>query len=212
MNRMTFALIAVLVSFVIITLAMVQYASAEKFVEIMPGAGTSDECAKTNECVVPFEATIHLGEKVTWFATDNPQPFYQLRGGLPGEPWDGDLFTWFIKPGNPKSHMYTEISFDPEGMSFPYHDSTHPWIQGEVVVLPPLPAEAQVAPFQTATVLTSNSTIVVSLAKWDQLIEDNHEVTRELMKFKMENLELRDKVFFLEQEIASLLNELSFFR
>ena len=83
-------------------------------------------CEATNECFIPYEITIDVGEQVTW-SNDDTAAHTVTAGSAadgPSQAFDSSLFM--------AGTTFT-FQFDEEG-DFPYFCMVHPWMEGIVVV------------------------------------------------------------------------------
>ncbi|MEX0656070.1 MAG: plastocyanin/azurin family copper-binding protein [Nitrosopumilaceae archaeon] len=94
-----------------------------------PGSGSTDACAATNECFIPYEVTIDVGGEVTW-TNDDTLPHTVTSGDLSVDPDNlGTVFdSSLLMAGNVFSHQ-----FDVPG-TYPYFCMVHPWMVGQVIV------------------------------------------------------------------------------
>jgi len=86
----------------------------------------SPECADTNLCYDTFAAQIDVGEEVTWRNMD--MLTHTVTSGTPGDGPDG-----LFDSGLFSTYLYFSYTFEEAG-TYDYYCTTHPWMQGKVVV------------------------------------------------------------------------------
>ena len=95
--------------------------------EVSVPAGTSvPGCEDTNECWIPNEISIGVGETVTWSNDDTAA--HTVTGGSPEDGPSGDFDSSLFMAGTTFEH-----TFDSAG-TFDYFCMVHPWMQGVVIV------------------------------------------------------------------------------
>lgn len=122
-----FVFLAVIAGIITATPAFADHMTAE--VSNPPGSGSTDACAATNECFIPYEVTIDVGGEVTW-TNDDTLPHTVTNGDLSVDPDNvGTVFdSSLLMAGNTFSHK-----FDAAG-EYPYFCMVHPWMKGIVIV------------------------------------------------------------------------------
>ncbi|MGI0002774.1 MAG: PEFG-CTERM sorting domain-containing protein [Nitrosopumilaceae archaeon] len=122
-----FVFLAVVAGITTATPAFADHATAE--VSNPPGSGSTDACAATNECFIPYEVTIDVGGEVTW-TNDDTLPHTVTNGDLSVDPDNvGTIFdSGLLMAGKTSSHK-----FDAAG-EYPYFCMVHPWMKGIVIV------------------------------------------------------------------------------
>jgi len=97
----------------------------------IPGGTSVKGCETTNECYIPYEVTIDVGDEIIW--TNDDMAFHTVTSG---NPTDGanDLFdSGMFKTDEQFSHKFEKSG------NFDYYCTLHPWMEGIVVV--EVPAE-----------------------------------------------------------------------
>ena len=90
-------------------------------------AGTSvPGCEETNQCYIPAEVTISVGETVTWSNDDTAA--HTVTSGLATEGPDGNFDSSLFMAGTTYEH-----TFDAPG-EYDYFCMVHPWMTGKVTV------------------------------------------------------------------------------
>lgn len=120
MNYWILALIPLVLSFGIVP------AFAENISVTIPEGTSVSGCETSNECYIPYEITIDVGDKITWLNED--MAFHTVTSG---NSVDGahDLFdSGMFKLGEEYSR-----EFDESG-NFSYFCTLHPWMEGVVIV------------------------------------------------------------------------------
>ena len=96
-------------------------------ININEGTGTP-ECADSYSCYDTFAVQVDVGEEVTW---KNMDTFYHtVTSGTPG------LFNinfGLFDSGLIDTYLYFSYTFEEAG-TYDYYCTTHPWMQGKVVV------------------------------------------------------------------------------
>ena len=83
-------------------------------------------CEETNECYIPYEVTIDVGETVTW--TNDDTAAHTVTSGSAADGPDGVFDSSLFMAGATFSHTFEE-----EG-TFDYFCMVHPWMEGVVMV------------------------------------------------------------------------------
>ncbi|MDH3277060.1 MAG: PEFG-CTERM sorting domain-containing protein [Nitrosopumilus sp.] len=83
-------------------------------------------CETTNECYIPFEVTVNVGDTVTWSNDDTAA--HTVTAGSATDGPSGAFDSSLFMAATTFSHTFEE-----EG-EFPYFCMVHPWMQGMVIV------------------------------------------------------------------------------
>ncbi|NIM26145.1 MAG: PEFG-CTERM sorting domain-containing protein, partial [Nitrososphaeria archaeon] len=83
-------------------------------------------CEATNECYIPYEITINVGEEVTWSNDDSAA--HTVTAGSAAEGPSGAFDSSLFMAGTTFSHTFEEAGI------FPYFCMVHPWMEGIVYV------------------------------------------------------------------------------
>ena len=94
-------------------------------VSLPEGSGVPG-CEETNECYIPADISISVGDTVTWSNDDTAA--HTVTSGLPAEGPDGNFDSSLFMAGT--TYEYT---FDTAG-EYPYFCMVHPWMVGSVTV------------------------------------------------------------------------------
>ena len=101
--------------------------SGSQTYEVSMPAGTSVlGCEKTDECYIPSEITVNLGDTVTWL-NDDTAAHTVTSGTIDGGP-DGRFDSSLMMPD--QSYSFT---FEAAG-DYDYYCIVHPWMVGKVIV------------------------------------------------------------------------------
>ncbi len=100
-------------------------AYAETMISAPPGSAVPG-CEETNECYIPYEVTIDVGETVTW--TNDDTAAHTVTSGSAVDGPDGLFDSSLFMAGATFSHTFEE-----EGI-FDYFCMVHPWMEGVVMV------------------------------------------------------------------------------
>ena len=87
----------------------------------------SPECGQTNECYLPYSASIKEHSSVTW--TNDDMAVHTATSGIPSDGPNGIFDSGLISPGKTFTNQ-----FDEEG-TFDYYCIAHPWMTGRVIVV-----------------------------------------------------------------------------
>ena len=104
---------------------MIPSASAETMVSVPEGTAVPG-CEETNECYIPYEVTVNVGETVTW--TNDDSAAHTVTAGNAAEGLSGAFDSGLFMAGATFSHTFEE-----EG-TFDYFCMVHPWMVGVVMV------------------------------------------------------------------------------
>ena len=90
-------------------------------------AGTAvPGCEATNECYIPYEVSISVGDTVTWSNDDTAA--HTVTSGTPADGPDGTFDSSLFMAGNEYS-----VTFDTAG-EYDYFCMVHPWMTGKIQV------------------------------------------------------------------------------
>jgi len=121
-KTMTFSILTIAVASLMLTIPS---ASAETMVSLPEGSSVPG-CEETDECYIPYEVNVAVGEAVTW-SNDDTAAHTVTSGSMSDGPsgvFDSSLFM----AGTTFSHTFEE-----EG-TYPYFCVVHPWMLGVVMV------------------------------------------------------------------------------
>ena len=122
-NKTLFPVIAV---FAIAMTLAIQPAFAENVSVSIPEGSSTPGCETTNECFIPDEVSVNVGDEVTW--TNDDTAAHTVTAGSAADGPSGVFDSSLFMAGTTFSH-----TFDAEG-DFPYFCMVHPWMQGVVKV------------------------------------------------------------------------------
>ena len=108
--------------------AFADHATAE--VQMGIGSGVSG-CQETNECYIPYEATVDVGGEVTWINDDSVAHTVtagELTDENTGVDYPNGFDSGLFVPGTTYSHKFTEAG------TYPYFCLVHPWMTGFIHV------------------------------------------------------------------------------
>jgi len=98
-------------------------------VEVMNAPGSSvPGCEETNECFIPYEVTIAIGDTVMWVNDDTAA--HTFTSGTPG---DAESVGAIFDSGLVLVDASFSNTFDAAG-EYPYFCMVHPWMEGLVIV------------------------------------------------------------------------------
>jgi len=129
--RKHYFLILLLVPILIITVPSAF--AAEVIVENALGASVP-ECEETNECFIPYQVSINVGDTVIW--VNNDIAAHTTTSGSPVDGPDGNFDSNLVMAGSSFSFTFNEAG------TYEYFCLVHPWMEGIVIVgetAPPLP-------------------------------------------------------------------------
>ena len=92
----------------------------------LPAGSGAPGCDETNECYIPFNAAISVGDEVTWSNDDTAA--HTVTSGTPADGPDGTFDSSLFMAGTTFS-----VTFDEAG-DYPYFCMVHPWMTGNVSV------------------------------------------------------------------------------
>ena len=116
--------LAVLAVGVLSTIAPSAFA-AEVIVENAPGASVPG-CEETNECFLPYEVRINVGDTVTWVNDDTAA--HTATGGSASDGPSGVFDSSLVLAGTSFSFTFNEAG------TYEYFCMVHPWMAGFVIV------------------------------------------------------------------------------
>ena len=122
-SKPVFSLMAVFT--IAMTLGM-SNAYAEVATVSVPQGTSVPGCEATNECYIPYEITVNVGEEVTWSNDDTAA--HTVTAGSAADGPSGAFDSSLFMAGTTFSHTFEE-----EG-TFPYFCMVHPWMEGIVNV------------------------------------------------------------------------------
>ena len=135
----------------------------------VPQGTATPGCETTNECFIPYEVTVNVGDEVTWSNDDSAA--HTVTGGSATDGPSGVFDSSLFMAATTFSH-----TFEAEG-EFPYFCMVHPWMMGIVTVQAagavPMLADTMeldqiMAEFQTSDSVENNSmTIDLTLTDLD---------------------------------------------
>jgi len=100
---------------------------SQQTTEIVVARGSSvPGCEETNECFIPFEARVNVGDTVTWFNHDTAA--HTVTSGSAADGPNGIFDSSLFMAGTEFSH-----TFDAAG-EYEYFCMVHPWMAGVVLV------------------------------------------------------------------------------
>ena len=83
-------------------------------------------CEETNECFIPYQVRINVGDTVTWVNDDTAA--HTAIGGTPVDGPSGVFDSSLVMAGSSFSFTFNEAG------TYHYFCMVHPWMQGEVIV------------------------------------------------------------------------------
>ena len=98
----------------------------EEFNVSIPLGTGSLGCEETNECYIPADLTVNVGDIVTW-SNDDVLGQHTVTSGAPGA-HDGVFESGLLFPGETFSYTFNVVG------QFDYHCHFHPWMTGVVNV------------------------------------------------------------------------------
>jgi len=112
--------------FAVVMVMSIPYATAEMASVSIPQGTSVPGCEKENNCFVPYEVTINVGEQVTWSNGDTAAHTVTSGSAVDGPSgvFDSSLFM----AGTTFSHTFEEAG------TFTYFCMVHPWMGGIVNV------------------------------------------------------------------------------
>ncbi len=122
-SKVAFPLLAVFA--IAMTMGM-PHAFADVATVSVPQGTSVPGCEATNECYIPYEITINVGEEVTWSNDDSAA--HTVTAGSAAEGPSGAFDSSLFMAGTTFSHTFEEAG------TFPYFCMVHPWMEGIVYV------------------------------------------------------------------------------
>lgn len=122
-NKTVFPLMAIFV--IAMTIGM-QPAFAETVTVSTPAGTSVPGCEETNDCYIPYEITVNVGDEVVWSNDDSAA--HTVTSGSAADGPSGVFDSSLFMAGTTFSHTFEE-----EG-TFPYFCMVHPWMEGIVKV------------------------------------------------------------------------------
>jgi predicted secreted protein with PEFG-CTERM motif len=122
-SKPVFSLLAV---FTIAMTLGISNAFAEVATVSTPQGTSVPGCEATNECYIPYEITINVGEEITWSNDDSAA--HTVTGGSASDGPSGVFDSSLFMAGTTFSHTFEEAG------TFPYFCMVHPWMEGIVNV------------------------------------------------------------------------------
>ncbi|MFB5617118.1 MAG: PEFG-CTERM sorting domain-containing protein [Nitrosopumilus sp.] len=122
-SKPVFSLLAV---FTIAMTLGISNAFAEVATVSTPQGTSVPGCEATNECYIPYEITINVGEEVTWSNDDSAA--HTVTAGSASDGPSGVFDSSLFMAGTTFSHTFEEAG------TFPYFCMVHPWMEGIVNV------------------------------------------------------------------------------
>ncbi|MFB5634200.1 MAG: PEFG-CTERM sorting domain-containing protein [Candidatus Nitrosomaritimum aestuariumsis] len=122
-SKPVFSLLAV---FTIAMTLGISNAFAEVATVSTPQGTSVPGCEATNECYIPYEITINVGEEITWSNDDSAA--HTVTAGSASDGPSGVFDSSLFMAGTTFSHTFEEAG------TFPYFCMVHPWMEGIVNV------------------------------------------------------------------------------
>ena len=94
-------------------------------ISVPEGSGVPG-CDERNQCYIPADVTINVGETVTWSNDDTAA--HTVTSGMPADGPDGNFDSSLFMAGDTFSHTFEEAG------EFDYYCMVHPWMTGSVTV------------------------------------------------------------------------------
>ena len=94
-------------------------------ISVPDGSGVPG-CDETDECYIPFSASVSVGDEVTWSNDDSAA--HTVTSGTPADGHDGKFDSSLFTAGTTYS-----VTFDEAG-EYPYYCMVHPWMLGNISV------------------------------------------------------------------------------
>ena len=106
---------------------MAEPVSGPQTVSVQIPTGTAvPGCEETNECYLPYQVTINVGDTVNWINEDTAA--HTVTGGSPADGPSGIFDSSLVLGGAQYSHTFEDAG------SFDYFCMVHPWMVGNVMV------------------------------------------------------------------------------
>ena len=94
-------------------------------VSVAPGSSVPG-CEATNECYLPYEISVSVGDTVTWSNDDSAA--HTVTSGIASEGPDGNFDSSLFMAATTFEHTFNEAG------EYPYFCLVHPWMVGTVIV------------------------------------------------------------------------------
>ncbi len=120
---MTFLVLFAIVSGIVAITPSVQ---AETVIVSAPAGSSVPGCEETNECFIPEDVTVNVGDEVTWSNDDTAA--HTVTSGSAADGPDGNFDSSLFMAATTFS-----VTFDEAG-TYPYFCMVHPWMVGTVIV------------------------------------------------------------------------------
>ena len=92
----------------------------------LPAGSAVPGCEATNECYIPAEVTISVGETITWSNDDTAA--HTVTSGTPDSGPDAIFDSSLFMAGTTFEHTFNDAG------EYPYFCMVHPWMVGKVTV------------------------------------------------------------------------------
>ena len=122
-NKVVFPLLAI---FAIVMTFGIPQTYAEVTTISIPQGTSVPGCEATNECYLPFEVVVNVGEEVTWSNDDSAA--HTVTAGSAADGPSGIFDSSLFMAGTTYSFTFEEAG------TFPYFCMVHPWMEGTVNV------------------------------------------------------------------------------
>jgi predicted secreted protein with PEFG-CTERM motif len=126
MKIQTKTVFPIMAVFVTAMMLSVPQAFAETVTVSTPQGTSVPGCEATNECFIPYEVTVNVGDEVTWSNDDSAA--HTVTAGSAADGPSGVFDSSLFMAGTTFSYQ-----FESEG-EFPYFCMVHPWMEGIVKV------------------------------------------------------------------------------
>jgi len=150
-----------LVSIGTLSFSQITFAEQREVTINIPAGSSVPGCENTDECWIPYEVTIDVGDKVTWYNDDSVA--HDVTSGLSnyvgGAGADGNFVSGLFNPGESFSVIFE--NFEPGG--YPYFCTVHPWMEGYVIV----EEDSQQVPIQLNVELDDINAVNGEMATFD---------------------------------------------
>ena len=134
--------------------------AAEVIVQNALGASVPG-CEETNECFIPYQVSINVGDTVTWVNDDTAA--HTATSGSPVDGPSGVFDSSLVMAGSSFSFTFNEAG------TYHYFCMVHPWMRGEVIVggssLPPTTPEPTPRPIPTTPIIPEPSPVSTNFVK-----------------------------------------------
>jgi plastocyanin len=99
---------------------------ADSFVVSAPEGSSIRGCETTNECYIPYEVIVDVGDEVVWSNDDTA--FHTVTSGTPEDGPDNLFDSGMFTKGEKFLHTFEDSG------NYNYFCTLHPWMEGIVVV------------------------------------------------------------------------------